>query len=84
MMDVNIFKYHIREYVNCLTTMRNGLKSDYYLAWGKYSEAVRNKLQSLPGFEQAREKYDVIYLIQLIQGATYNFDKHMYLYDFLK
>ena len=68
MVDIKIFKYQIREYANRLTIMRNGLKAAFYLAWGQFREAIHNKLQSLLRFEQERDDYDVIELIQLIQA----------------
>ena len=45
LVDTKIFKFHIREYVNRLTNMKNGPKTAYSLAWGKCSEATRIKLQ---------------------------------------
>ena len=37
MMDTKIFEYQILEYVNRITTTKNGVKAAYSLAWGKYS-----------------------------------------------
>ena len=44
---------------------------------------MKNKLHSIPGFKKARENYNVIDLVQLIQVVTFNFEKHTYLYDLL-
>ena len=40
---------------------------------------MRNKMQSLSGSKQARDDYEVIEIVQLIQGATFNFENHTYL-----
>ena len=37
MVDTKIFEYQILEYVNRITTTKNGVKAAYSLAWGKYS-----------------------------------------------
>ena len=60
--------------------MNNGLKDAYSLGCGQCSKSMRSKIQSLPGFEQSRGDNNVIVLIKLIQGATFNFEKHTYLY----
>ena len=36
-VDTKIFEYQILEYVNRITTTKNGVKAAYSLAWGKYS-----------------------------------------------
>ena len=63
--------------------MKNRLKAVYRLMCGQCSKAMRSKLHSLPVFNKARDKYDIIAFIKLIQGATFNFEKHSYLYDSL-
>ena len=63
--------------------MRNRLKTVYYLGWGNCSEAMRSKLQSLTGSKQLGEDYDAIALVKLIQSATFNFEKRIYIYNLM-
>ena len=39
------------------------------------------KIQSLPGFDQASDNYDIIALVKTIHVAIFNFKKHTYIYN---
>ena len=61
--------------------MKNGLKDTYYLGWGQCINSIRIKIQSLSGFNKVKDNYNAIALVKLIQVATFNFEKHTYLYN---
>ena len=78
-MDAKIFEYQIHKYFNRFTIMRKGLKAVYYLRWGKCIKLMRSKIKSLTGFYQVSNNCNIIALVKIIQGATFNFEKHTYI-----
>ena len=75
-----IWKTKVQTYVRRTEIQEKNCQSIFSVIWGQCSVAMRNKLESLPQYEERSEENDCAWLLIEIKGITLNFEGTRYVF----
>ena len=69
-----IWKTKVQTYVRRTEAQEKNCQSIYAVIWGQCSTAMKDKLQSLPEFENKNDRCDCVWLLKEIKAITLRFE----------